>query len=178
MSGPVLTRTHAILWRIWWSIVNGEDQLVSHRPAVVASTTSSKQYQTEVTSQTRISRNRWWTKCLAVASNTGRKTLSESQTNGEQMLLPFVIPLRDLKGCQIQKHNINRWHNATLSRNYSQNLNRIRIFIVVMLILLTSWRVYINFVSHTKPYLGFLLVNKQLCLTFVLVPLHGTEQLT
>ena len=69
-----------------------------------------------------------WPRC----HDTGRKTLSESQTNGEQMLLPFVIPLRHLKRCQIQKHNINRWHNPTLSRNYSQNLNRIRIFIVIM----------------------------------------------
>ena len=30
-----------------------------------------------------------------------------------------------------------------------------------------------NFGSQTKAYLGFLLVDKQLCLTFVLVPLHG-----
>ena len=40
------------------------------------------------------------------SANTGRKTLSESQTNGEQMLLPFVIPLQDLKGCQMQTNVI------------------------------------------------------------------------
>ena len=84
------------------------------------------------------------------------------------MLLPLVIPLRDLKGCQIQKHNINRLHNPTLSSNYSQNLNSIRIFIAIMLIVpyhgaereqKLNIVVYRPIRSRDKPLFGYQSLN-------------------